>query len=241
MSIAVEPQVQLRPPREALRRLAERVPSDRALGRMLGTDNHAIAGWRSATRQMRRKHAQLVAQMDAVVELLSSVGVHPSDLEYVIDQPWGALGSKSPKEALEEGQLEPVLKAVPTMFGEQAKEEAVVIDWKDATRRELAESVAAALAHQPLHEDFAFLHGLPEEEVQSFAETARLALADGITESEWEQFLDEQFAMAAAKPAPSIRAAVAEPDYDDHPRLRSEDILIIPDGGMASLRFAAER
>jgi hypothetical protein len=241
MAIAIEPQTRLRPPQEALRRLTERVPSDRALGRMLGTDNHAIAGWRSATRQMRRKHARLVAYMDALVEVLSSVGVHPGDLEYVIDQPWGALGSKSPKQVFEEGELEPVLKAVPAMFGEQVKEETAVIDWKDATRRELEESVAESLAHRPLHEDFTFLHGLPAEDVQSFAETARVALASGIAEGEWDEFLDKQFARAAPKAAPSMRAAVAEPDYEEHPRLLPEDILIIPDGGMASLRFASER
>jgi hypothetical protein len=241
MTIAAEPQVRLRPPQDALRRLTERVPSDRALGRMLGTDNHAIAGWRNATRQMRKKHAQLVAYMDALVEALSSVGVHAGDLEYVIDQPWGALGSRSPKEVFEEGELEPVLKAVPAMFGEQIREETAVPNWKDATGRELEESVAGALAHRPLHEDFTFLHELSAEEVHSFAETARVVLAGGITELEWNEFLDQQFASSAAKPAPSIRAAVAEPDYDDHSRLRPEDILIIPDGGMASLRFASER
>ncbi|MGD0165897.1 MAG: hypothetical protein ABSC51_01210 [Gaiellaceae bacterium] len=241
MDTAIEvKEVRLRPPYEALRHLTKQIPSDRAIGRMLGAGNHAIADWRNETRRMRKKQATLVAYLDAVVEMLTSIGIDSRDLEYVLAQPWDVLDSKSPTDVLKEGELQPVLKAVPEMFGELTKEHEMT-DWKEAAHRELRESVAAALAQRPLHESFVFLHRMPAEEVQSFAEKARFMLASGIGESEWEDFLDDQFDEAAAKSPLRPRPAVAEPDYDSQLGFSPEDILIIPDGGMASLRFAAER
>lgn len=106
-----------------MQRLARVIPSDRALATVLGTDNHAVAGWRNGTRRMRKGSAVVVSCMDALVDHLRAVGIDEGDVEYVVSSPWPALDQKLPAEALKDGDVETVLDAAVRVYGELLRDE----------------------------------------------------------------------------------------------------------------------
>lgn len=236
-----ESSVRLRPPLEALKRLVQIAPSDRALAAVLGTDNHSVASWRKGTRRMRRPYVVLLPCMDAVVERLAAAGLEDADIVHLLNQAWPELGSKRPAELLKEGMLKPVLEAVPAVTGRavlaaRESKEVARPAWKLELREELVAALAARSTGEPLYEDFVFIRGFTDAEASAFASAAEAALVSAQDEQTWERFLAPYWAAfrLPERPAPAVFATRTEYlDVDEN----ELDELMLPVGAMVSARY----
>lgn len=240
MSVLHAPTDPLRPPHEALQRLVQLAPSDRALAAALGTDNHAVAAWRKGTRRMRRPYVDLLPYMDAVAERLAEAGVPSRDVVYVLQQPWPALGTKPPAEVLKTGSLTAVLEAVPTVAGSATPAGVAEPAWKADVRAELDASLLSRLRQGgQLHESFSFLLALEPHEAVAFAEQARHELDRAAGEDEFDAFLAPYWQrLREHKPVERRTVIEADPDEPAPGEPFSIDDLLILDGGMASRLFS---
>lgn len=220
-------------PLDDLGLLRDRLGSERAVGRVLGKGQRTVWGWLQKEHKLQPRSVKLIRGATAVVDRITVERDYaPSELEYVLESPWEALGGTPPSELIKAGRAEEVLAAL-------GETEVTMPHWKQEFRRELDESVKARLEGEGLlHEGFVFLRVLGDEETTEFAGAARRSLDASANEEAFNAFLApywERLSGVATTTAPTV----IQPDRDE-PASEGEfniDDLLIIDGGMASLRF----
>jgi hypothetical protein len=235
-------------PRDELEELRVELGSQRAVARVLGKSQRQVWEWFARSTRIQPENARLINDVWAVCEAIKS-RVGAVELEHVLEMRWPTLMYRCPVDLIRAGNTDFVLEAVAAGPPEEAapsddsEGDAAFVE---QVRSELEVSIRARLEDVgQVHEDFLFLFDMDDDQVMTFAGTARRTLDQAPSAADWEAFIDSQWEGSVAAPErrwdPVTAPRITDLELADSSNGLELADLLLPGGAMASRRFASGR
>jgi hypothetical protein len=203
-------------PYEELGLLVSKLGGQRPVAHVLGKQPKLIWTWLRNRPALQRDSVQMIHDTFVVVSALSSArSYEPTDLRFLLETEWPSLGQRSPLTLIKEGKLDSILEVVQTQATDVASTDTESSAWKADAFEELEASLRSRSERvgDPF-EDYVFVMGMTDEEVDAFAVEARGVLDQVELAEEWESFLDHYWGKAPSVPA-SASVAIDEVIADE--------------------------